>query len=174
MLFRWLDVAAFMREYAAQLDWDWIAGQTADRRIAQSMVVSLEGVRDWLGMALPDAAARYLPVWAGAAIAQRSSAPRRRIEAWWDRKAGPTVGLAETSLENVLYFLLPHALYFAPAHGVRLFLLRMAHGVAAATRLIGAFLAWSGFTVITAVRRAGRGKSPPSPCGQTLSAGDSP
>ena len=161
MLFRWLDVALFMRKYGAHLDWEWLSRQTADRRLGQSMVVSLEGVRDWLGVPLPDAAERYLPVWAGTVQAQRSSDTRRRLEQWWERKAGPAVGLPETSLEDVLYFLFPHALFFAPSHGIGLFLRRAAHGIGAMGQLFVAFLSSCGFMLITAARRACRKTSPP-------------
>ena len=154
MLFRWLDVAVFLRKYGSQLDWDWLSRQAADRRLGQSLVVSLEGVRDWLGMPLPDAAERYLPVWAGAVQAQRSSIARARLELWWERKAGPAVGLQESSLEDILYFLFPHALFFAPAQGVGLVLRRMGHGVSTLATLLVASLSWCGFVAITAVRRA--------------------
>ena len=173
VLFRWLDVALFLRRYGAQVNWGWIAEQTADRRVGQSLVVSLEGVRDWLGVRLPQEAERYLPLWADAAETQRSSNARRRVEMWWERQAGPACGL-ETPLADVLYFLCPHALFFAPARGVGLCLRRTGHSVVAALKLLGAFLCYCGFVALTAARRVCRRQRAPLPSGHMIPAGGQP
>ena len=171
MLFRWLDVALFLSKYGAQVNWDSVSAHAADRRVAQSLVVGLAGVRDWLGIRLPAEAERSIPLWEDAVARQRSSEVRRRLELWWERKAGPGLGLAEGSRADVLYFLCPPARFFAPSHGGWLGLRRLAHAMSAATMLSVATLSRGLFALVTAWRRRMRRMREPLVATQPIAAG---
>lgn len=152
MLFRWLDVALFIRKYGSEVDWSCIDRQARDRRISACMALCLRGVKEWLGLNLPPEADRYMVVWALSAERQRSSGLRCWIEGWWERRGGRAVGL-ETPLQDVLYYLWPHALFFAPSHGVPLMLKRVVHSLAAVAVLSREFLSYACFAIINWGRR---------------------
>ncbi len=158
MLFRWLDVALFLRKYGAQIDWEWIDRHVRDRRIGESLVLCMNGVRDWFGMSLPETADLLLPAWLDSASRQRSKGWRRRLELWWERRrAGHAMGL-ETPFADVLYFLVPHASFFAPSHGISLIMRRVGHGLQAFSVLSKELLSYACFAMITSARHFWRTK----------------
>jgi hypothetical protein len=154
MLFRWLDVAMFLRRYGARLDWQAIDRQARDRRLAASLVFCLAGVRDWFQVPIPEAAAQWFSGWEASVVQQRSTGMRKHLETWWVRRVRRVVGV-ETALADVLYFLWPHALYFGPAKGVKLNVKREWHFLKAATVLVFAGLRYVCFVGVTSLRNVG-------------------
>lgn len=155
MLFRWLDVAMFLRKYGAELDWDWLDAHARDRRAGSCLSLCLNGVRDWFGWSLPSNAEDYPARWAGLARAQESSGIRQRFEAWWERRAGRALGL-ETSMPDVLYYLWPQAPYFGVRGGLSLFLKRAGHAMKAGMVLTREALSYACFALAVGFRRLGR------------------
>ena len=152
MLFRWIDVALFLKQYGAEVDWAWINSQARDRRVSACMTLCLRGVKDWFGMSLPSGAERFISVWDELAAHQCSTGVRRRLELWWERRVGRAVGL-ETPLADVLYYLWPHAQFFDPSRGLSLMLKRVGHSLAAMGVLSMEFLSYACFALINRGRR---------------------
>lgn len=152
MLFRWLDVGMFLRKYGAELDWGWLDSHARDRRVSSSLSLCLKGVRDWFGMQLPDEAVSLLPRWDDSFVSQQSTGFRHRLEVWWERKIGRTLGL-ETPLSDVLYYLYPRAAFFAPYRGVPLMLRRAGHSIKAFSALSLELMAYACFASITSIRK---------------------
>lgn len=155
MLFRWIDVALFMRKYAAQLDWLEIVRHARDRRCGEALALCLAGVRDWFKVSCPDPAPQLIAKWEVAAVTPPSTGVRGRLEAWWERDARRRVGL-ETSLPDVLYYLWPQGSFFAPALGFPLALKRLWHAAKALGVLLGAGMSFACFAAITAIRLGGK------------------
>ncbi len=151
MLFRWLDVAMFLRKYGDVLDWDCMDRQARDRRVSSSLVLCLKGVRDWFGLSLPGEVDLLLLKWEESALRQRSLGLRRRLEVWWEGRFTP--GGLQTSLPDVLYFLSPHAAFFAPSSGITLMLRRVRHSIKAFAVLSLELMSYACFASITAIRK---------------------
>lgn len=154
MLFRWLDVAMFLRKYGGDLDWDWLDRHSQDRRVSASLVLCLNGVRDWFGLSLSEEVGSFLVKWEESATRQRSFGFRRSLEDWWERRSSPD-GL-QTPLSDVLYYLSPHAVFFAPSRGVPLMMKRVGHSVKAAAILSWELMSYACFASITTLRRVRR------------------
>lgn len=152
MLFRWLDVAMFMRKYASQLDWAEIDRHARDRRVSASLALCFRGVRDWFNVPLPERVGALLVKWEAATVIRPATGVRLRLEEWWERRARHVVGL-ETSLSDVLYYLWPQAPFFAPGTGISLALKRVGHGLKAGSVLLGALMSYVCFALITRLRR---------------------
>ena len=152
MLFRWLDVAMFMRKYAAQLDWAEIERHARDRRVSASLALCLRGVRDWFNMPLPERVWGLLVKWEDATVLGPATGIRCRLEEWWERRACRAVGL-KTSLGDVMYYLWPQAPFFEPVRGLPLALKRVGHVFKAGSVLLAALMSYTCFVLITGLRR---------------------
>jgi hypothetical protein len=155
MLFRWIDVALFLRKYGAGLDWAELDRHARDRRVSESLVACLAGVRAWLGIALPGDAESILTRWEESAVRQRSSGLRRRLEQWWETRSYRR-GRLQTSMPDVLYYLVPHRAFFSPSSGVPLMLKRLRHVLAAGASLSWGLMSYACFAFITSLRRGVR------------------
>lgn len=155
LLFRWLDVAMFVRKHAGQIDWGRLGHCLRDRRIAACMALCLKGVRDWFAFKLPGGAEELFRKAEDSERIQRSGGFRLWLEKRWGCRLGRAMGV-ETTLSDVLYYVSPMAPFFAPSRGVPLMVTRVGHSLGSGAVLARELLSYSCFAMITSIRRIGR------------------
>ncbi|OQW94455.1 MAG: hypothetical protein BWK77_09270 [Verrucomicrobia bacterium A1] len=158
-LLHWLDIAAILRRFGGELNWDRILETATEWRCEEGLAAGVLGAVRVLGAQIPSAALAQVTALAAATAESPVRGPSPR----WVRKLAELGGFRSICLGDAWRFILPERSYFVKGQaGMPDLLLRRAlHALKAATTLVAAAAETVALGIwIPLRRRFGRETSP--------------
>jgi hypothetical protein len=156
-LLHWLDIAAILRQFARELNWDRILETAAEWRCEESLAAGVLGAVRILGTDIPAAALAQVTALTAAA----AESPLRLSTPHWMRKIAELGGFRSVCLGDAWRFIIPERSYFGPTSAAPLFLRQSAHALWAAGKLAVSLAETAALGIqIGFRRRFGRNTSP--------------